>query len=112
MKNLKKNPKRRLRIHQKREASFIKSRNSKTAAVILTFNLQEQPYNIYIPGQPSKTAVCKYQDRPMLCHNWYKYGCTKTRYRPKGVCRICGEDDHTIDKTNQYSNISRCVNCG
>jgi len=31
------------------EASFIMSRNSSTSAVLLTFNLQEPPYIIYIP---------------------------------------------------------------
>ena len=33
------------------EASFIKSTNSYTTVVALTFNLQEEPYNIYIPGR-------------------------------------------------------------
>ena len=31
------------------EASFIKSKNSNASAVILTYNLQEQPYTLYIP---------------------------------------------------------------
>ena len=32
------------------EESFIKSKNSNVTAVLLTFNLQEQPYTLYIPG--------------------------------------------------------------
>ena len=55
------------------EASFFRSRNSNTTAVLFTFNLQENPYNIYIPGQPSDTAVHKHLDRPMICHSCYKY---------------------------------------
>ena len=41
------------------EASFINSKNSKATPVLITFNLQEQPYTIYIPGQPSDTVVYK-----------------------------------------------------
>ena len=43
-------------------------------AVLLSFSLQEQSYNIYIQGRPLDTAVYKYQDRPMICHICYKYG--------------------------------------
>ena len=89
----------------------MKSRNSNTTAVLLTFNLQEQPYAIY-NGQPSDTAVYMYQDRPMICHNYQKYGHTKTKCRQEGVCRNCGEDDHTSDKTNKWPNESKCTNCG
>ena len=63
------------------EASFSKSINSNIMAVhlFLNFNLQEQPYNIYILGLPSDTAVYKYYDRPLICHNWYNYGPTKSK---------------------------------
>ena len=69
------------------EASFIKSKNSNSTAVLLNFNLQEHPYTLYIPGQPSDTAVYKYQDGPMICHNYkcHKYGHAKTRCRRKAV---------------------------
>ena len=40
-------------------------------------NLQEQSYTLYIPGQPSDTAVYKYHDRSMICHKCHKYGHTK-----------------------------------
>ena len=46
------------------EASSIKSRKFNTTAVLLTFNLVEQAYKIYIPGQQSDVAVCKYQYWP------------------------------------------------
>ena len=61
------------------EAIYFKSRNIDNMAVLLTFNLQEQRYNIYIPRQPSATVVYKYQDRRMICHNCYQYGNTKIR---------------------------------
>ena len=33
------------------EVSFIKAWNSNTTTVLLTFNLQEQPYATHVPGQ-------------------------------------------------------------
>ena len=76
MKNLKKKKtKRSVPIHRKRNGSEF---HQVTTVVLLTFNLQEQPYNIYIPGQPSDTAAYNnYQDRPMILHNGHKYGHTK-----------------------------------
>ena len=56
---------------------FIKSRNSNTTVVLLTFNLQEQPYTLCIPGKQSDTAVYKYQDRVMVCHICHKYNTLK-----------------------------------
>ena len=54
------------------EVSFIKSSNLNTTIVLLTFNLQVQAYNVYIPRQQSDTAVYKYHNLPMVCHNCYK----------------------------------------
>ena len=48
----------------------------------------------------------------MICHNCYKHGRTKTRCRRNGVCQYCGEDDHTIDKTNKCLDESSRVNGG
>ena len=39
------------------KACFIKSKNFNITAVFLTLNLQEQQYTLYIPGQPTNTAV-------------------------------------------------------
>ena len=67
MKNLKKIPRGRVLVHRQGsnavEASIIKSWNSNTTAVLLTYHLQEQPCQNYIAGQPSDTTVYKYQDR-------------------------------------------------
>ena len=59
------------------ETSFIKSRESNNAAVLLTFNL----HTLYIPVQPSDTTVCKYQDQSMICRNFLKNRHTKIRCR-------------------------------
>ena len=48
----------------------------------------------------------------MICHNCHKYEHTRTRCRRKGVCRNCGEDDYTSDKTNKCPNESKRANCG
>ena len=39
------------------DASFIKSNNTNTTAVLLTFSLQEHRYTVYNPAQPSDTSV-------------------------------------------------------
>ena len=39
------------------------------------------------------------------------YRHTNTRSRQKGAYRICGEDDHTNDKTKKCPNESKCANC-
>ena len=57
------------------EASFIKSKNSNTMAVLLTFNLKEQPYNIYI--SPDNHQIPLYtiiKADPLFFHNCLKYG--------------------------------------
>ena len=88
------------------------SKNFNATVVLLTFNLQEQPYTLYIPGQPSDTAVYMYQERPMICHKCLKYGHTEIRFRRKAVCQNFEEEDHTSEKTNQCQSESKCVNCG
>ena len=71
------------------EAILIKSREPNTTAVLLTFNLHEQPYNIFIPGEPSDTAVYEYQNQQIICHKCYKYGHSKAHYKRKRLCRNC-----------------------
>ena len=94
------------------KANIIKLSKSNTTAIHLTFNLQEQPYTIYIPKQSSDTAAYNYQDPPMICDNCHKYEHTKTRCRRKGVWNNCGEDNLTNDKNNECPNESKCANCG
>ena len=89
------------------QASFIKSRSSNTTAVLLIFNLQEQPYNIYIRRQPSDTAVYKYQDRPSICHNCHKYGQTKTYGDEKEFAEIAEKMTTQVTKLiNAQMNLS------
>ena len=59
------------------EASFINWKNSKAKPVLITFNLQEQQYTIYIPGQPSDTVVYNIKIGP-----WYVISATH-RYTQK-----------------------------
>ena len=86
--------------------------NSKNTAVLHTFNLQQQPYTLFFPGQVSDTAVNKCQDRPMICSICHNYGHTATRCRQKAVRRNFGEDDHTSVKTSNYPKESKSANCG
>ena len=61
-------------IEESVDASFIRTRNECSTAVLFTFYLPEILCNIYIPGEPADVAMYKYQDWPMICHKWHKYG--------------------------------------
>ena len=93
----------------------IKKFEDFSCKITFEFFLGQTKRNIYIQN-------CEFnnQEKPLftstktdpLCHNCHKYGHTKTRCRLKAVCRNCGEDDHTNDKTNKCPNESKCANCG
>jgi len=90
-------------------ATFIRTRYEGSTAILLTFNLISPPYSLYIPGESSDTTVYPYLDRPMICHNCYKYGHTKKRCRQQQICRKCGIHGHTIE---ECQNDFNCPNCG
>ena len=48
------------------KADFIKSRYGETAYIV-TFNEDQLPYSVYIPGEISDTAVSPFNSRPMMC---------------------------------------------
>ena len=82
-------PRRSVSFHLKQnEASLFKFRSFNTTAVLLTFNQQEQPYNIYIPGQSSDVSVYVHQDRPKKCSKCHQYGHTKTNAYEKQFFEI------------------------
>ena len=95
-------------IHHAIHAKFVKPRNQKATALPITFNLDTLPYSLYIPGERADSVVYPFHDRPMICHNCYKYGHTKTRCSQAQVCRKCGRTDHSIDKCE---NNPKCPNC-
>ena len=86
----------------------MKPRNQQATVLLLTFNLDTLPYSLYIPGEHADSVVYQYHDWPMICHNCYKYGHTKTRCKKAQVCRKCVRTDHTIDK---FENIPKCPKC-
>ena len=90
------------------EESFTKSLISITTLVILTFNFQEQPYSCLYHRTPIRYR-CIQVPRPAY---GMSYGHTNTRFRRKVVCRKCGEDNHTSDKTSKCPKESNCTNCG
>ena len=60
-------------------AKFIKTRNQQATALKIIFDLDTLPYSLYIPGERADSVVYPLYDRPMICHNCYKYGHTKTQ---------------------------------
>jgi len=42
----------------------------------------------------------------MICHEWYRYGHTKSRCTKEEVCRKCGNTDHSInDCENDFAGM-------
>jgi len=66
-------------IRDVKDAKFIKPRNQQATALMINFNLDTLPYSLYIPGERADSVVYPFHNRPMICHNCYKYGHTKTR---------------------------------
>ena len=97
-------------IEEAIEAKFIRSRYENTTPVLLTFNLLEPPYSLYIPGERSDNIVYPYRDRPMMCNNCQRYGHTKSRCNRDTVCRKCGipNPDHSVEECNDPL---CCPNC-
>ena len=56
-------------------ATFIRTRDPKTKAFIVTFNQDESPHSLYIPGERQDTKVYSFGKRPILCNNCLSNEC-------------------------------------
>ena len=54
------------------KASFIKTSNG-SQALLITFNMQQLPAFIDIPGEQSETRVVPFRSRPMRCKGCQEY---------------------------------------
>ena len=89
-------------------APFIKSSNS--TAFIATFNSEQPPYSLYIPGERSDSQVKPFRSRPMLCKNCLVYGHTaKWCKQATSLCRRCSAPDHLESQcTAEQPNCHHC----
>ena len=84
------------------KAGFNKQKKSDTTAVLLNLNLSETPANIYTYGEPADIALFKYQDRPMIWYESYKYGNTQTHCIQRKTYRNCGLNEYKADEIEHY----------
>ena len=91
-------------------AAFIKTRPG-TTAYIVTFNQEQLPYSIYIPGERQDTRVQPFTSRPMMCHKCQGYGHTVKRCDNEKVCRKCAEEGHDKENCEKSENEYKCCHC-
>ena len=91
-------------------ADFIKSRRAGVHAFILTFNQENLPYSVYVPGEISDTVVYKFGAKPMMCNNCLVYGHTGKRCKKEiPRCQNCGLEGHK--NTACSSSSPKCFHC-
>ena len=99
------------------QATWIKSKNERSIALILDFR-GELPTFVNIPGEQAKTRVFEYTRNPMICKNCSNYNHTAKYCEQATVCSRCGGEGH---KSNQRvndneiiacENPAKCLHCG
>jgi len=91
-------------------AKFIKPRNEQTTPLLITFEQEDTPEYLYIPGERSDSKVYPYQNRPMKCNKCMQYGHTAKRCsRESAVCNLCAENGHT--GRDCKSPVLKCLHC-
>ena len=97
------------RVEKVEQANFIKTSVGITAYLI-TFNREQTPYSIYIPGEPADTVVRDFKSKPMLCRNCLTYGHSTSKCKKSDpVCQNCAEEGH--NKNSCQSKIAKCKYC-
>lgn len=100
----------RLPITDAQPATWMKPKNPRANALLLTFNTDDLPLYIDIPGEQALTAVFEQKPRPMLCKQCLQFGHTKKHCNStETVCQKCSQKGHTDDECN--SNEDRCLHC-
>ena len=96
-------------VSEVKEATFIKGRSG-TTAFIVTFDREETPYSISIPGERSDCTVSPFLSRPMMCKKCLAYGHTQKRCKKEEPrCKSCSEEGHEMK--NCQSQTVKCFHC-
>ena len=90
-------------------AKFIKT-SVGTTAYLMTFNREQPPYSIYVPGEPADPVVRDFKWKPMMCRNCLTYGhSTGKCKKPAPVCQKCAEEGH--NRNTCQSETIKCKHC-
>ena len=93
-----------------REATWIKPRNMTTKPILLSFDQDDLPMFITIPGESSNSKVFEYQKRPLMCNKCLEFGHSHKYCRAANAkCRKCGETGHEQSMCQQTR--ARCHFC-
>ena len=91
-------------------ATFIKTRDPQTQAFLITFNQEQPPYSLYIPGERQDTLVYQYRNKPLICHKCQQYGHSQKWCKAaESVCRRCSNPGHTIAECVAEQPL--CIHC-
>lgn len=93
------------------QAVWIKPRRAGTKAFLLTFNREQAPEHIKIPGEARQTPVYEYKKKPMQCKNCQQYN--HTWKRCVSEFPICGKCSDTGHQTSRCPGTRlQCCHCG
>ena len=83
-------------------AHWIKPKNPRAKAFMISFSLENLPEQVHIPGEYTKTKVYPYKDRPMQCAFCQEYGHVAKRCSAKkATCGKCSGSHSTSSCENQ-----------
>ena len=88
-------------------ATWIKSRNNTTQALILGFQ-RELPNYLDIPGESMRTLVHEYKQLPNLCRNCLEYGHSKRICQDDQKCTNCTSSEHQYPPCNNEAKCNHC----
>ena len=95
-------------ISEVKPPTWLKPRNPNASAFLITFQLQNTPEQLRIPGERI-TKVYRYYNKPILCTNCISYGHTYKRYNKETpICARCASIGHS--KLNCQQRI-KCFSC-
>ena len=90
-------------------ASWIKTKNSNTRALLLSFKGEtEMPEFIDIPGESARTRVYEYKRMPTLCGKCLEFGHPAKVCRGQERCTKCAAEDH---KAESCESEIKCYHC-
>ena len=90
-------------------ATWIKPKNDKAKALLVSFGQDTLPEYVHIPGEYQETKVYPYKDRPMQCNICQKYGHVASRCSAsQPTCGNCGGRHNNKDCEQDESHCCLC----